>query len=97
MSQYKIISNIAPETESNQVKVGFGKLKSIFVSSAATVPRITIYDSATASTSDPEIIHIFTPTSATVRLFSGDVGGIAFNKGLFIVITGDVGITVVYE
>ena len=72
MSQYKQI------TATTQIKVGFGKVKGLFISSAATTPRITIYDSATASNLDPEIIHQFTPTDASVRLFSGDIGGITF-------------------
>jgi hypothetical protein len=97
MSQYIQLNNASPDTGNNQVKVGFGKIKGLFISAAATVPRITIYDSATADTNDPEIIHIFTPTSASVRLMSGDIGGIAFSRGLFVVITGDVSMTVIYE
>jgi tetrahydromethanopterin S-methyltransferase subunit E len=97
MSQYAQLNNIAPDTGSNQVKIGFGKIKGLFISTAGTLPRITIYDSATASTSDPEIIHQFAPTNATVRLFSGDIGGITFSKGLYVVITGDVSMTVIYE
>jgi hypothetical protein len=91
MSQYKHI------TASTQLKVGFGKIKGFFISSAATVPRVTMYDSATADTADPELIHQFTPTSASVRMLSGDIGGIAFNKGLYVVISGDVSMTVIYE
>jgi hypothetical protein len=97
MSLYAQLNNIAPDAGSFQVKVGFGKIKGIFISSVANVPRITIYDSATASNLDPEIIHQFTPTSASVRLFSGDIGGIAFSKGLYVVTTGDVSMTVIYE
>ena len=91
MSLYKQI------TATTQVKVGFGKIHGLFISSAATTPRVTIYDSATASNLDPEIIHQFTATDASVRLFSGDIGGIAFSKGLYVVISGDVSMTVIYE
>ncbi len=91
MSQYKHI------TESTQLKVGFGKIKSLFISSATTTPRVSIYDSATSNTADPELIHQFTPTSASVRQLSGDIGGIAFNKGLYVVISGDVSMTVINE
>ena len=97
MSLYAQLNNIAPDAGSFQVKVGFGKIHGIFISSAANVPRVTIYDSATASTADPEIIHQFTPTNATVRLFSGDIGGIAFSKGLYVAVTGDISMTVIYE
>jgi hypothetical protein len=97
MSQYIQLNNIAPDAGSFQVKVGFGKIHGLFISSVANVPRITIYDSAKADTNDPEIIHQFTPTSASVRLFSGDIGGIAFSRGLYVVITGDASITVIYE
>lgn len=91
MSQYQHI------TATTQIKVGFGKIKGFFVSSAATTPRITMYDSATANTSDPELLHQFTPTNASVRMLSGDIGGIAFNKGLYVVISGDVSVTIIYE
>ena len=91
MSLYKQIA------ATTQVKVGFGKIHGLFISSAATTPRVTIYDSATASNLDPEIIHQFTATDASVRLFSGDIGGIAFSKGLYVVISGDVSMTVIYE
>jgi|TARA_R110000868_G_scaffold206086_1_gene454804 hypothetical protein len=97
MSLYAQLNNIAPDPGSFQVKVGFGKLYCLFISSVANVPRITIYDSATADTNDPEIIHQFTPTSASVRLFSGDIGGIAFSKGLYVAVTGDASITVTYD
>jgi hypothetical protein len=97
MSQYLQINNIAPENGGTQVKVGFGKIKGLFISNADTFPKITIYDSAKADTNDPEIIHQFIPTSATVRLFSGDIGGIAFSKGLYVVIQGNTSITVIYE
>jgi hypothetical protein len=30
-------------------------------------------------------------------MLSGDIGGIAFNKGLYVVISGDVSMTVIYE
>ena len=81
MSQYKHI------TTSTQLKVGFGKIKGFFAD--------VLYDSKLIA--DPELIHQFTPTSASVRMLSGDIGGIAFNKGLYVVISGDVSMTVIYD
>jgi len=70
-----------------QVKVGAGKLKSIFVSSG-TSPTVTIYDSATASTSDPVIIAQFTAASPGLYALTGDEGGVYFSKGLYVVLGG---------
>jgi hypothetical protein len=70
-----------------QVKVGLGKLKSIFVSSG-TLPTVAIYDSATASTSDPVIIATFTSATPGLYTFTGDDGGVGFSKGLYVVLGG---------
>jgi len=70
-----------------QVKVGAGKLKSIFVSTG-TSPTVTIYDSATASTSDPVIIAQFTAASPGLYALTGDEGGVYFSKGLYVVLGG---------
>ena len=74
-------------TATKQVKVGLGKLKSIFVSSG-TSPTIAIYDSATASTSDAKIIAQFTGTVPAVYNLTGDNGGVNFSKGLYVVLGG---------
>ena len=74
-------------TATKQVKVGLGKLKSIFVSSG-TSPTIAIYDSATASTSDAKIIAQFTGTVPAVYNLTGDNGGVNFSRGLYVVLGG---------
>jgi hypothetical protein len=70
-----------------QVKVGAGKLKSIFVSSG-TSPTVAIYDSATASTGDPVMIAQFTAASPGLYALTGDEGGVYFSKGLYVVLGG---------
>jgi len=70
-----------------QVKVGAGKLKTIFVVSG-TVPTIAVYDSATASTSDPAIVAQFTGATPGVYTLTGDDGGVYFSKGLYVVLGG---------
>lgn len=90
MSDYKAIS------ASTQIKVGVGKLKTIFVSGASSTPTITVYDSDRSSASDPVMIATFTPAVSTDYHFSqGD--GIFFNKGCYIVISGTVTATVAFE
>ena len=80
-----------------QVKVGAGKLKSIFVSSG-TSPTIAIYDSATASTSDPVIMATFTGATPGSYALTGDEGGVYFSKGLYVVVGGTLPvISVFYE
>jgi hypothetical protein len=74
-------------TATAQVKVGAGKLKSIFVSSG-TAPTIAIYDSATASTGDPVIIATFTSATAGLYNLTGDDGGVNFSRGLYVVVGG---------
>lgn len=81
-----------------QVKIGAGKLKGFFVSAASGTPTLAIYDTATASTSDPTIIATFTPAANTMYLLSGDDAGIYFNNGLYIDKGGTtVNYTVFYE
>lgn len=80
-----------------QVKVGAGKLKSIFVSSG-TSPTIAIYDSATASTADPVIMATFTGATPGSYALTGDEGGVYFSKGLYVVVGGTLPvISVFYE
>jgi len=80
-----------------QVKVGAGKLKSIFVSSG-TLPTVAIYDSATASTSDPVIVSQFTGATPGTYNLTGDEGGVYFSKGLYVVVGGtSPKVTVFYE
>jgi hypothetical protein len=74
-------------TATAQVKVGAGKLKSVFVSSGTT-PTVAIYDSATASTGDPVIVATFTAVTAGLYSLTGDEGGVYFSKGLYVVLGG---------
>ena len=77
-----------------QVKIGGGKLFGIFVSST-TSGTFAIYDSATASTSDPKIANTVTVAAGTQYL--SFPAGIWFSKGLFIDIANTIEFTVVYE
>lgn len=70
-----------------QVKVGAGKLKSIFASSGTSV-TVAIYDSATASTSDPVMVAQFTAATPGNYNLTGDEAGVYFSKGLYVVISG---------
>ena len=58
MSNYSYIS------ATSQVKVGAGKLKGIFVSSATSTPTITVYDTDAKGTTTT-VVGVFTPTSST--------------------------------
>lgn len=78
-----------------QVKVGFTVFKGIFVSAASATPLITVYDSGTASTADPTILGVFAPTAATNYTFTPT--GITASKGLYVVISGTVVATFIYE
>lgn len=84
-------------TATAQVKVGAGKLKSIFVSSG-TSPTVAIYDSAVASTSDPVLIAQFTGATPGSYNLTGDEGGVYFSDGLYVVLGGtSPKVTVFYE
>ena len=89
MSNYSYIST------TSQVKVGAGKLKGIFVSSATSTPTITVYDTDAKGTSTT-VVGVFTPSAATNYPFNS-FDGIYLNKGLYIVISGTVTATVIYE
>ena len=89
-------ANFLQITATTQVKVGFGKLKGIFTSSGT--PTVAIYDSGTASTSDPKIIATTTTTVPSSITFTGDEAGVGFTKGLYVVIGGgSPQVTVFYE
>ena len=92
MSYYKQIS------ADNQVKVGAGKIKGLFVSAASGSPGLAVYDTPDGDTSnDPKIIDTFVPVAATMYPLSGDDGGVFFTNGLYIDITNTVSVTVIYE
>jgi hypothetical protein len=88
------MANYTYITASKQIKVGAGKLRGIFVSSASSTPTITIYDvqSGTATT----MVGVFTPVGATFYPF-GSLDGAFFNQGLNVVLGGTVAATVIYE
>jgi len=88
MALYKQLS------ATNQVKIGGGKIYGIFVSSS-TAGTIAIYDSATASNSDPKIANTITAVSGTPYLSFPT--GVWFSKGLYIVAANTVEFTVIYE
>jgi hypothetical protein len=79
----------------NQVKVGFTVLKGIFISAASSTPTITVFDSGTANTGDPTILGVFTPASASEYNFTSV--GITASKGLYVVISGTVVATIIFE
>lgn len=79
---------------SKQVKVGAGKIFGIFVSSTSS-GTLAVYDSATASTSDPKIANTITLTAGTQYL--SFPAGLWFSKGLYIVLGNTAEYTVAYE
>jgi len=81
-------------TASANLKPNFGKLKGIFVSAASATPTITVYDSE-AKTTSATLIGVFTPVSATSYIFPVD--GVQFNDGLYVVISGTVSVTVIFD
>ena len=88
------MANYTYITASKQIKVGAGKLRGIFVSSASSTPTITIYDVQTGTATT--MIGAFTPVGATFYPF-GSLDGAFFNQGLNVVLGGTVAATVVYE
>jgi hypothetical protein len=77
-----------------QIKIGGGKLYGVFVSSTSS-GTFALYDSATASTSDPKIANTVTVAAGTQYL--SFPAGIWFSNGLYIDIGSTIEYTVVYE
>jgi hypothetical protein len=77
-----------------QVKIGGGKLYGVFVSSTSS-GTFALYDSATASTSDPKIAATVTPAAGGQYL--SFPAGIWFSNGLYIDIANTIEYTIVYE
>ena len=88
------MANYTYITASKQIKVGAGKLRGIFVSSASSTPTITIYDVQTGTATT--MVGEFTPVGATFYPF-GSLDGAFFNQGLNVVLGGTVAATVIYE
>ena len=92
------MSNYTYITATAQIKTAAGKLKGIFVSAAPALSTITIYDTFDATTSGTTLVGVFSPAAATSYLLGmGGDGGAYFNRGLYIVISGTVVATVLYE
>ena len=77
-----------------QIKIGGGKLFGVFISTT-TSGTFALYDSATASTSDPKIANTVTVAAGTQYISFPP--GIWFSKGLYIDIANTIEYTVVYE
>jgi hypothetical protein len=75
---------------SGNVNPASGVLVGIFVSAASSTPTITIYDSATTTTTAP-IVTVFTPVAATFYPIPA-----TYAAGLYVVISGTVACTVIY-
>jgi hypothetical protein len=88
------MSNYTAITATTQIKRDAGKLRGIYVSSASSMPTITVYDSFSSSASDPVVLATFTPTGNTNHNF---FDGLYTNKGIYVVITGTVAATVYYD
>ena len=81
---YKVVSatgNVAPIAS---------KLLGIWVSAASSTPTITVYDSATTTTTDP-VATVFTPTAGTFYTIPA-----ATENGIYVVIGGTVSATVFF-
>ena len=77
-----------------QVKIGGGKLYGVFVSSTSS-GTFALYDSATASTSDPKIAATVTPVAGGQYL--SFPAGLWFSNGLFIDVANTLEYTIAYE
>ena len=92
------MSNYTYITATAQIKTAAGKLKGIFVSAAPSLSTITIYDTFDATTSGTTLVGVFSPAAATSYLLGmGGDGGAYFNRGLYIVLSGSITATVLYE
>jgi ABC-type nitrate/sulfonate/bicarbonate transport system substrate-binding protein len=88
------MANYTYITASANIKPMAGKLKGIFVSAASSTPTITVYDSAAATTT-ATILGVFTPAAATSYILP--LEGAYAKNGIYVVISGTVSATVLYE
>lgn len=88
------MANYTYITASANIKPMAGKLKGIFVSAASSTPTITVYDSA-ATTTSTTLLGVFTPTAATSYILP--LEGAYAKNGIYVVISGTVSATVLYE
>jgi hypothetical protein len=78
----------------SQVKIGGGKFYGIFVSSTSS-GTFALYDSATASTSDPKIVATVTVAAGTQYVSFPQ--GLWFSRGLYIDVGNTIEYTICYE
>ena len=97
MAKYYQLSVTAGVPNKTNIKIGLGKLKGIFCSSASATPRVTVYDSATQTAADGTIISLLTPQASENYPFSGSDSGIGFSRGLYVLTTGTMELTFIYE
>jgi ABC-type nitrate/sulfonate/bicarbonate transport system substrate-binding protein len=88
------MANYTYITASANIKPSAGKLKGIFVSAASSTPTITVYDSE-AKTTTNTILGVFTPAAATSYVLPLD--GAYAKSGIYVVISGTVSATIIYE
>jgi ABC-type nitrate/sulfonate/bicarbonate transport system substrate-binding protein len=88
------MANYTYITASTNIKPMAGKLKGIFVSAASSTPTIAVYDSAAATTTNI-ILNTFTPVGATSYILP--LEGAYAKNGIYVVISGTVNATVIYE
>ena len=88
------MANYTYITASANIKPMAGKLKGIFVSAASGTPLITVYDSA-ATTTTNTILGVFTPAAATSYILP--LEGAYAKSGIYVVISGTVAATILYE
>ena len=88
------MANYTYITASANIKPMAGKLKGIFVSAASSTPTITVYDSAAATTTNT-ILGVFTPAAATSYILP--LEGAYAKSGIYVVISGTVAATILYE
>tara|TARA_R110000868_G_scaffold103112_2_gene284067 strand:- start:18740 stop:19006 length:267 start_codon:yes stop_codon:yes gene_type:complete len=77
-----------------QIKIGGGKLYGVFISSTSS-GTFALYDTATASTSDPKIVNTVTVTAGTQ--YVSFPAGLWFSNGLYIDVANTIEYTVAYE
>jgi hypothetical protein len=88
------MANYSYITASTTVKPAAGKLRGIFVSTASATPTITVYDSFATSTART-IIGVFTPSAHTFYSFTDE--GMYAKDGIYVVISGIVAATVIFD
>jgi hypothetical protein len=86
----QVVESYTPTQISNSSNVlsGRGSIGLIFVSAASATPTITIYDSATTTTTT-KIVDTFTPVAGQTYILP-----FSFDNGCYVVIGGTVRLTI---